>query len=315
MFKLITCSAMCSLVSSTNPLLPGITAVFNGVAILSIVSGCNHCAAWKMYLIAVTVFLTSLTSHISAFYNTVLIVVRTINIMLPFYKMKNNYLKLTFLMYPLAWTAISVSEIYLKFKSVGTIVNNKDKDIQLQVMIFAPTVGSGIIKYLNSDENLISRKSSTRIMVTFFTVVIPYVIPAVICLVSFFIQAAVLLRKAGTRSKINLRITITILYLTALFFVCNTTYFLTCLLVIKNGLANVTPDLFIALHITGVSMTFLNSALNPIILVARGNEIKVFLRNMFGFPVATRSQDIIARISCGDGNLILGNGVNIVTKV
>lgn len=69
-------------------------------------------------------------------------------------------------------------------------------------------------------------------------IVLPYMLPALISLACCVTQAVILLRKGGSKNAINRRITVTILYLTAVFFVCNAAYCLIALIFIEGKRVN-----------------------------------------------------------------------------
>ena len=95
-----TLSLMYTALSACD-LFTGVSALLNGA---SLVLGESDIPFNKLsYLFKVSIFNTSITSHVSVFYNLVLVVVRTLNIILPFYKTRTNLLKLSFIIYPLLW--------------------------------------------------------------------------------------------------------------------------------------------------------------------------------------------------------------------
>ena len=164
-----------------------------------------------------------MTSHVSVFYSTVIVVVRTINMLWPFYKTKNSVLKICFVMYALIWFVITILDIFY----AGT------DPMKIGGMVLLPMGGSQLILALMESDNK-TLNSSTKSVYhdnTYFTlcgvlcIVIPFVIPAILCTICFFLQVSVLLRKGGTHNAVNMRITITILYLTGVFFICNTAFF------------------------------------------------------------------------------------------
>ena len=108
-----------------------------------------------------------------------------------------------------------------------------------------------------------------------------YLLPAMITLICFFIQASVLMNNIVTSSKVNIRITITILYLTTVFFICNICNIITWVLFEKFQIGfeqNRTNVNILTAYVTGVVLPFVNSLMNPLILIMRGKELQNFVK-------------------------------------
>ena len=141
-------------------------------------------------------------------------------------------------------------------------------------LIILPTTGSGIFL-----------RTNYRFPPTLFPIVlkgIPYFIPSIICLVCCIIQTMSLRRTAdvgNTDSHRKNKITITILQITVVFFMCNTTYFLTtyCLVTIYNPRR--LRENALTIYILGNTFHFLNALISPIILITRGKALAMFVKN------------------------------------
>ena len=103
-------------------MMAGISAILNGAALCMILTDLQKVTNReeklfsKSYFLCVSAFATSITSHLSVFYNTVLMVVRTINMILPFYKTRNDVLKLSFVIYAALWVIITIAHVILSYK-------------------------------------------------------------------------------------------------------------------------------------------------------------------------------------------------------
>lgn len=249
-----------------------------------------------------SIFFTSMTSHVSVFYNTVVVVVRTINLLFPFYKTKNAVLKLSFVVYPIIWAVITVMDLGFCYDNnendecshdeyiVPQQLNSTDHPAYgVPITQLVPITGKIIIKtILNLYKSKQPSKKNLMALIIIICFAIPYALPAIICVVCFVIQAGVMMKKGGSRNKINSRITMTVFYLTLVFFICNATFFIHSLIFITNvnektNLAKVYTKVYTTAHLTGVILAFINSALNPIILIIRGRDLKTFIRRYFGF--------------------------------
>ena len=106
---------------------------------------------------------------------------------------------------------------------------------------------------------------------------IPYILPTLVCVVSAALQINSLIR-LNVRSNSSKRITMTIVMLTACFFLCNIPYFL----YFTVSFAQWTKQEFLSSPHT-VSSYFvahfpgtINSILNPVILICRGRSLTKF---------------------------------------
>lgn len=209
-------------------------------------------------LISVYCSLIMLTARVSVFYNILLAVVRTINLVRPFMKQKVRYVVIMAVLCPIFWTPLAAGQL-------NFFIN----DAKYDYMLFTPYLGAKWLGLVGLQLNI----------------VIPFVLPSLIALVCLLVQAAVLRKSEVVEFHHNNRqraITMTITLLTLLFFICNTTFallfyvdmftlFVTCL----------EPHyrFVIGCVMTG-TLTFVNAAMNPIIMIYRGSRLRTFVLNM-----------------------------------
>lgn len=207
--------------------------------------------------------------------------VRTINITLPFYKLCSKVLKAVFLLYPVCWIIISITDIIILSTDCGIM-----SELEESSFLF-PTTGYCILI------QFVEHRTSLQIALTcVLCVALPFVLPAITSVICFFIQAFILLKSSSTRNKVNYRITVTILYLTLVFFICNTLYFVGGLVTVicyPEQIIKPHGTVLYCLHFLGVILTLINSAANPIILITRGEELKKFIRESEGYVRARRT--------------------------
>ena len=209
------------------------------------------------------------------------VVVRTIQLLRPYYRPKKNLLKLSFVLYIGVWVVLTSFElVYL----------SHEKTLQ-QFLI--PTIGGEFIKKIIRFDAY-PREEIIRlywIIAMVVCCIVPYILPAIISVISCLIQTVVLVNKIRSRqrtskstrqlNKMNTRVTITIFYLTGLFVCCNSVYFFSFMYLWKaqTGINSYLNWVIMKCHGTGVVTTFLNSALNPVILILRGKDLKGFIKN------------------------------------
>ena len=190
-------------------------------------------------------------------------------------------IKIVFLIYPLLWLAITLVDTELaNFKKYSRKLNGLPKQLVY------PFVGRQIVNNIfggGSGKKFYSF-TPVAILALIFCIVIPFILPALISVFCFVVQARALLfkkvRPVGSSNRISQRITVTILYLTALFFVCNTSFFVAIIISINNPGKERGVDL-LAIHLTSVIMSFVNSAVNPIVLIVRGKKLRRFIKKLF----------------------------------
>ena len=215
-------------------------------------------------------FLTMWTLRISVFYNLVLFVTRTINIVSPFYHVNRRLILWFLVLIPwLPWFPVLVHQMMWKYS---------DGDIfKMRIITSSYLVGESLI-------HEVLRMGHYPVLL--FCVFIPFVFPSVISIISLFPQAKCLMLAStcnSGRDPAKIRAGITIFLLTLVFFVCNTSSFSFWLNVCLNpDDAYLSSENAIWIYVTGVTIPFLNSAISPTILICRGNSLRNMVWNLFG---------------------------------
>ena len=113
------------------------------------------------------------------------------------------------------------------------------------------------------------------------SIIIPFVLPALISFVAMAIQVYYMAIKPGVSKKIksNRRITVTIIYLTLVYVLVNTLYFLTTIMYVYV-VQDMTPGISFALFVTSTILPFINSLANPLIIAIRGKSIRRHFKHM-----------------------------------
>ena len=236
------------------------------------------------YVVPISYCCTALCAAVTVFVNLTLSVVRTINIVWPVYQVKRRVVYSVMIGYAVLWSAIIGYDIYSTYSFFLYKLGQEKSDRQFwfnQVIYYfciSRITGSEVIMLLFDNEpSLTSGKVWSQISYAVFGLGVWYVIPSVICVLCCAVQMFHLLRLNVTKSasKINRRITVTVMLLTLLFFVCNVTYFTAAFLI---ALYDSTSSLDIAIisYVTSNTVAYLNSVLNPIILITRGKTLRLY---------------------------------------
>lgn len=200
------------------------------------------------------------------------------------YRMRNGLLKISFVVYPVIWIVVTFLDLFFSgYLTTGRNDGVDSRESNILRFLLVPMIGKEVINKINRvgpEQSDMTSPSDEKVMRTYnilLCIGVPYILPAIICLVCFIFQAFILLKRGGLQNKVNLRITITILYLTLLFFICNSVYFIMAIVTLYEN--NETDPLYSGMlkHLSSVILTFLNSALNPVILIWRGRELKKFI--------------------------------------
>ena len=252
-----------------NPLLTGICALLHFTVRIMMLSDWT---AGVYNSIPLTYFLTAISQRTSVFYSLILALIRTINILSPFYTINKRAVTIAVVIYPVIWVPTLIVEI-LHFYARPTMVE------MVRHLIILPCVGKGILERIVQP----SESNYGDIVELYITFTIPYVIPALISLVCMCIQARELLKTRNVMSSGGDQIgqqqrtmTGTILRLTLLYFVCNTCF--TVILSVFYGFHIENEQVHDWIYITNIVAPFINSAFNPVILLTRSSELKRFMK-------------------------------------
>ena len=238
---------------------------------------------YKVWILAISYIATTVTSRTSIFYNVLLAVSRTINITHPFYLIKKKWVIVSAALYPLFWGCISVADFILGVRVYGW-------DFAYESFA-APLPGNCII---NNDCG--ANTNATQLTVE-STILLgpPFMLPIIIMITCASIQIGWLLKNiivtdASTQSQ-QKSMTVTILLITVVCLICNLAYLMFWYLFHITDLAKELSYISFGIIVYACSTTlpFLNAAINPLILVARGSGLREYLRSYADYRICTLS--------------------------
>ena len=204
----------------------------------------------------------------SVFYNTVLTVVRTINIARPFYLIRKHIVIVIAILYPILWVTICTSHVV-------EAKNSWYNGTTMTGMIFQVLPGN---TWLNSFE--------LTALTVILVMVIPLFLPTILALVSAVIQIYSILKPSiiSPPSVRERSMTVTIIMLTMLCLVCNIPY--TMFFVSLFFLSSYQPS---HLYIMSTVLPFIQALLNPVILISRGAAVRKFAFKVVRRPFKKRN--------------------------
>lgn len=226
--------------------------------------------------------LTSLSQHCSVLYNIVLAVLRTINIYFPFYRAKKRVMMCFLATFPFIYLIVTIYELYF--------YRGESYFALFSYLVIMPAVGASLTWSINLKLEDMSLEPLPEYSHVIVSLLIPFVLPSLISVVCFALQARKLLKKNVdlNKSKVNQAkqrdITLTILMLTVTFFICNTTFFSTALVLIfgmDNWERQYEGKIITMMYVTSTVLPFINSLINPLIFLGRGATLRQFLYKNF----------------------------------
>ena len=221
-------------------------------------------------------FLSSSTSiRVGVFYNLILSVVRSINIVQPFYQVNLGYLKVASVVYPVIWAVVGAVDVYWVV-DLGYMMYPK---AMFKHMIYKPMSGSGLAA-------LVLGEDATYLQIILFGMTVPFLIPSLlvtICLVFQIHYLNISTAHLGKGAKIvSKRPAITILQLTLLFITCNLTatavfiYFYA-----PSGSEQRRTGARDArlMYVSSSVLHVFNATFSPLIMILRGRSLKTAIQS------------------------------------
>lgn len=263
-----------------------VSALLTGILLLLIMY--NHQNEQDPYptmsfLVKLTYILFSLTSRVSIFFNTVLVVVRTIHVVFPTYLISRNKVIFVLLAGQALWLCVAALDIlglqhilpYFHAQTYEALGVSR-YDVLIDSLVVNPLTGFFILYYVY--DKLCNIHNFNVIGIYVLVKGVPFVLPSLVSVVCMLIQTyfLVIRSRVGRHSKVSRRITVTVLYLTLVFVACNIPDFilnLMCLGLFHIPVKDV-PLYMCVTFVSSVMLPFVNSLLNPLILLVRGSNLK-----------------------------------------
>ena len=249
--------------------------MINGVA--AILMGCNlmYYCTWDVATLEASppdigmtklvVAVSSLMSRVAVWNNLLLTILRTQTVSIPAFKISSRALNLMLIIQPACWIVVTISDISLE-----------------------QTTGMPLLYYIRYDviKTMLGRMTIFKasfamcvlppsFVVWSFVLVIPFVLPVCIALPLMISQVYYLMfrnRQISSKSTRSKKMTITIIYLTIVYILCNSVYFIA--IVTTNSISLDGPPYESLLFITSTVVPYLHSTINASILIGRGRSLQ-----------------------------------------
>ena len=262
----------------------GAVALFHALLFTLYIARMYTTVLWMMVILY---FITSLTARASTFYNILLCIIRSVNIIKPFMLIRLRYIMVLVIVYPCLWLPLIAYEFSL-FELGNIIIRDKLTAWRASVLLYYPIPG-----YITIERYILEPQNNFSIL---FSVLFTFLPPTLIAIVCTTIQSYTLLHntmqpRASTTSVINKstdtqrKITITIVQLTALYVFTNTALMAWLFVVtlnpyVKKHFLN-DFDMFDQLTYTFCTLfPLVNATLNPLILISRSDTLTEYLKRI-----------------------------------
>ena len=279
----------------------GIGAMLSGTVFALIETG-NY--KYGLYLTYGIYFITLVTFKVSAFLNCTIAVIRTINIILPFYEVKMTCVTIAVMVY--SATCFSFAAYIFK-QSIQKLHHT-----MLVTYLYKP---EGSIAFKPDKSEDYSTNQWIVVMITIASTAVPAVI-VFICMViqieslkpwkrsgrndtirsySGTIGRSANTSTIGRNSATHAKLTVTIIMLSVLFTICNLSHMIAPITVLRTDLSQLTEEQYTQHYRVSYAMgsiaLYINAAWSPVILVIRGEALIRFLRTKLTFsPSASSSK-------------------------
>ena len=249
--------------------------MINGVA--AIFMGCNlmYYCSWDVSTLEtnppdiattkIIVAVSSLMSRIAVWNNLLLTVLRTQTVSIPSFKVSNRTLNTMLIIQPACWIIVTISDISL------------EQDTGLPILYY---IRYDVIKTMLGRITIFKASFAMCVLppsfvVWSFVLVIPFVLPVLIALPLMISQVYYLMFRniqISSKSSRSKKMTITIIYLTIVYILCNSVYFIAIVTTNSNSLSG--PPYETLLFITSTVVPYLHSTINASILIGRGRSLQ-----------------------------------------
>ena len=257
------------LLIATCDLATGIAAVLTAVIFFTMKNNLDT----ALYILPVAYTIFSVTFKVSVYLNLVIAVVRTINILLPFYRIRIRWISIVTVIYTLSWLSFTVRRV---------------QEFHFDTFDLFQLYSPGQVEVVRYHASTIILHDCSFVLLFIGLI---FVLPACVAVVCMIIQIrSILKQRTGRTANTDKQrqMTITIFALTVLFFFCNAIFVAypiqSCL-----DLHNLFDfryvyvqfmKMYMLAHITGFLCPFINAAFNPVILAVRGEALSMYLKKM-----------------------------------
>ena len=213
-------------------------------------------------------FLIQVSYRCSVFCNLVLAVSRTIMIVKPFYEINKKAVGLVCILNVLPWIVLYGMNLYVYL----VVLPGDDLYFELSLDVHKFMIGYGLQEIVAS-HILYLRALGLDVMYLLPDLIV-FMIPVIIVIITCIIQIISIWRSSQFPNRANQRhVTITVLFMSTLFVICNTPLCVYILILMHGLEKNVTTQFVLCISFATL-LPLVNGALNPVIIISRSSEMK-----------------------------------------
>ena len=221
------------------------------------------------------------------------------NIISPFTRIKKRAVMASILLCTVFWCTIFLVELILisTYKEEGS--NPRSSRNFLRSTFYEPGLLKNI-QFTSTSEQLVN--GSELFLWSVFITIIPITLPAVVALILTTVQVYFLVKMDGQSAaekngaRKNRQVEITIVTITLLFFVCSSLTLLQPLYwadQISSPIEQLSVrDKYLLFYIFGYIPLFVNAALNPVVLILRGEKLRIHFKILLGLA-SPQAQSVV----------------------
>ena len=224
-------------------------------------------------LILIFYCISSTSIRAGVFYNLVLSVVRSVNIVRPFYQVKLGWIKIACIVCPFLWFLVASYDVYwmVNLGYIGFPI------ALFKYLVYMPMVGNGVASDTLGDD-------VSYLETILFGMSVPFLFPAVVVTVCFVFQlyylssaSKVAMSMRINRKAMSRRPAVTIFQLTLLFLICNlssTAVYIYFFLPSGREQRRTGAKDARVMYLASCVLHIVNAAFSPLIMILRGRSLK-----------------------------------------
>ncbi|KAL5262301.1 hypothetical protein ACHWQZ_G007880 [Mnemiopsis leidyi] len=265
-------------------------------------------------------FLTIVSFRLSAFVSLVFSVIRTMNIISPFTLIKKRVVMLVVFLYTACWSVVFLTEVVLIALYKEGDHNPHSSRNFLQSTFYKPGLLVNIHFKASGDPIKQNPTGPEMFLWALFVTIIPITLPAIISLILTSVQVYFLVKMdeesvLEDKASKNRQLEITIVMITLLFFICSSMILLQPLYwtdMIGSPIHKLAPrQQNILFYVFGYVPMFANAALNPVLLILRGQNLRGHFKQLLGWSQLHSSSVVLGNM----GALAVRSPVTTVSAV
>ena len=238
------------------------------------------------WLICISSVVTTITLRSSIFFNVVLIIIRTINITRPFKKIRKRAVLACICIYSTILAAGALADVISHLEKQVDTITLTTKIYLVSYSFLLPLPNFQFVWLLILRYPVLA--GGVDMVVVMFSILgiifLTMALPALISVICSIIQVVYLLKNNAAasnnttlREAVQKQMTVTILLLTTLCFICNLPYTCHCIYTLLFAGGGFSMKVLYSSYFMSTLLPFINAAMSPLLLILRGKALREFI--------------------------------------